>query len=188
VPYEHFRLSHEIKSKRHVFHQFYYDNEATGDIQLNTNIQIFNKWRKDIHLVLRMGYRFPAGSGFGLARTSDGPGYYFNLSFGKPFKHSSLKWLGMAGFYAWQMISDRHNQNDAFLFGSGLEWNKKNTILQTYAAGYLGYLEKSGDKPIVFRTSLEQKLRRHSLLFGFQQGLKDFDYTSFELGMKYRLE
>lgn len=186
VPYERFRMTHEMKGKRHVFHQFYYDKEATGDILLNTNIQVLKKWRKHIDLLLRVGYRFPAGSGFGLARTSDGPGYYFNMAFGKPFRNSQFRWIGMAGFYAWQMISDRHHQNDAFLFGTGVEWQKKNTIIQTYGAGYLGYLEKSGDKPVLLRATMEQRLNRHSLLLGFQQGLRDFEYTSVEFGIKYR--
>jgi hypothetical protein len=59
--------------------------------------------------------------------------------------------------------------------------------LQTYVAGYLGYMLHGGDKPIVFRTTLEKKLKRNVLLFGFQQGLKDFKYTSIEAGMKYHL-
>ncbi len=91
----------------------------------------------------------------------------------------------MAGFLTWQIESDKHNQDDAFLFGSGLEWNKKNWRLQTYIAGYLGYIEGQGDKPIVFRTTLERKLKRNSLLLGFQQGINDFDYTSVEAGYKY---
>jgi hypothetical protein len=188
VPYERFTLSHEIKTKRHVFSQFYYDRHAVGDILLNTNFQLLNKWRKHIQLALRIGYRFPAGTGFGLARTSDGPGYHFDLSFGKPFKNSSLKWIGMAGFYTWQIVSDKHRQDDAFLFGSGMEWNTKSLHLQTYIAGYIGYLEKSGDKPVVFRVSAEKKLKRSSLLLGFQQGLNDFKYSSGEVGVKYSIK
>jgi len=185
VPYEHYTMSPAVKSKRHVFSQFYNDREATGEIQLNTNIRLLNKWRKHIQLVLRIGYRFPSGSGFGAARFTDGPGYHFDVSFGKPFSNSSVKWIGMAGFYTWQIESEKHNQDDAFLFGSGLEWNKNNWRLQTYIAGYLGYLEGSGDKPIVCRITLERKLKRNSLLLGFQQGIKDFDYTSVEAGFKY---
>jgi hypothetical protein len=147
-----------------------------------------NKWRKDIHLALRIGYRFPCGSGFGAARFSDGPGYNFDLSFGKTINHSPLKWIGMFGFYTWQIESDRHNQDDAFLFGSGLEWDKKSLKVQSYIAGYLGYLENSGDKPIVFRAQLEKRLKKTSLLLGFQKGLHDFAFTSVEFGAKYRIK
>jgi hypothetical protein len=177
-------MSHAIKEKRHVFSQFFYDHEATGELHLNTNIQLLNKWKKHIRLAARIGYRFPTGSGFGAARYTDGPGYYFDLSFGKPFNHSALKWTGMVGFYCWQLESDIHNQEDAFLFGTGLEWNKNNWRIQTNVAGYLGYLLKSGDKPIVYRFNMEKKLKGISLLLGFQQGLHDFKFTSAEFGAK----
>jgi hypothetical protein len=185
VPYEHFNMSQAIKEKRHVFSQFFYDTDASGELHLNTNFQLLNKWKKYIRLAARIGYRFPTGSGFGAARFTDGPGYYFDLSFGKPFNHSALKWIGMLGFYSWQVESDRHNQDDAFLFGTGLEWNKTNWRIQTNVAGYLGYLGKTGDKPIVYRLNMEKKLKRTSLLFGFQQGLHDFKYSSVEVGIKY---
>src|SRR5258705_732851 len=186
IPYEHFTMSHSIKVHRHVFSHFYYDRHASGDMHLNTNIQLLNRWREHIQLALRIGYRFPTGSGLGVARYTDGPGYYFDLSFGKPFNHSQLKWIVMLGFYSWKLISVGRRQNDAFLFGTGAEWNAKTLKLQTYIAGYLGYLHM-GDKPVVFRTSLEKKIRRTSLLLAFQQGVHDFRYSSGELGMKYHI-
>jgi hypothetical protein len=185
VPYERYTMSQAIKEKRHVFVQFFNDKEAVGEIHLNTNIQLLNKLRKDIHLALRLGYRFPSGSGFGAARYSDGPGYYFDVSFGKIINQSPLKWIGMLGFYTWQIESDKHNQDDAFLFGSGLEWNKKSLKVQSYIAGYLGYLKNSGDKPVVFRTQLEKQINKTSLLLGFQKGLHDFKYATIEVGGKY---
>jgi hypothetical protein len=185
VPYEHYTMSQAVKEKRHVFSQFFYDHEATGELQMNTNFQLMNKWKKYIRLALRIGYRFPTGSGFGAARYTDGPGYNFDLSFGKPFNHSALTWTGMLGFYSWQMQSDRHNQDDAFLFGTGMEWNKNNWRIKTNVAGYLGYFGKSGDKPIVYRFNLEKKIKKTSVLFGFQQGLHDFKYSSVEIGAKY---
>ena len=185
IPYEHFKMSQAIKEKRHVFTQFFYDNDASGELHLNTNFQLLNKWRKYIHLAGRIGYRFPTGSGFGAARYTDGPGYYFDLSFGKPFIHSGFKWTGMLGFYSWQIESEKHNQDDAFLFGTGLEWNKNNWRIQTNVSGYLGYLKNIGDKPIVYRFNMEKKIKSVSLLLGFQQGLQDFEYSSVETGIKY---
>lgn len=187
VPYEHFTMSHAIKERRHVFSHFYYDQHTSGDVHLNTTIQLLNKWRKQIQLALRIGYRFPTGGGLGMARYTDGPGYYFDLSFGKPFHASPVKWIGMLGFYSWQLIQYGRRQNDAFLFGTGAEWNTKTFRLQTYVAGYLGYLAYSGDKPIVFRTTLEKKLKRLTVLFNFQQGLNDFKYSTVETGIKYSI-
>jgi hypothetical protein len=185
VPYEHFTMSQAVKEKRHVFSQFFYDTDASGELHLNTNFQLLNKWKKYIRLAARVGYRFPTGSGFGAARYTDGPGYYFDLSFGKPFNRSAIKWVGMLGFYSWQVESEKHNQDDAFLFGTGLEWNKNNWRIQTNVAGYLGYLKNSGDKPVVCRFNMEKKIKTISLLLGFQQGLHDFGFTSAEFGVKY---
>ncbi len=185
VPYERYTMSQAIKEKRHVFSQFFYDREATGEVILNTNIQLLNKWRKHIQLALRLGYRFPAASGFGAARYSDGPGYYFDLSFGKPINQSNFKLAGMLGFYSWQLQSDRHQQDDAFLFGAGMEWNKNQWRIQANIAGYLGYLKNSGDKPVVARLGIEKKIKRISWLLRFQQGLHDFAYTTVEGGAKY---
>jgi hypothetical protein len=185
VPYERFNMSQAIKEKRHVFSDYFFDHNATGEIHLNSNFRLMKKWEKHILLALRVGYRFPSGSDFGAARNTDGPGYYFDLSFGKPFNHSALKWTGMAGFYCWQLESDIHNQEDALLFGTGLEWNKNNWRIQTNVAGYLGYFFRGGDKPIVYRLNMEKKLKHTSLLFGFQQGLHDFKYSTLQLGVKY---
>ena len=62
VPYESYQMSHAIKEKRHVFSHYYYDESAQGEIHLNTNIQLLQKWREYIHLALRIGYRLPTSS------------------------------------------------------------------------------------------------------------------------------
>ena len=49
----------------------------------------------------------------------------------------------------------------------------------------MGYLQNIGDDPFVFRANMEKKLHRTTLLLGFQQGLKDFAYSSVEVGAKY---
>jgi hypothetical protein len=186
IPYEHYNMSHAMKEKRHVFSQFYYDDHDIGELHLNTNIQILNKIRNKIELALRIGYRFPSGSGFGAARNTDSPGYFFDASFGKQLT-PSIKWIGMAGFYVWQIQVEEFRQNDAFLFGTGLEFEKNKWKAKTGIAGYLGYMEKKGDKPIVVRAGMEKNFNRSSLVLGFQQGVHDFKYTSGELGLKYRL-
>lgn len=185
IPIEHYTLSNAIKEKRHVFSEFYNDKLTRGDVYLNTNIQIMNKWRKYIQLGIRIGFRFPSGGGFGAARYIDAPGYYFDLSYGKNLNNESLKWIGMLGFYVWQIESDRFNQNDAFLFGNGIEWTKNNLKLQASINGYLGWMDGRGDKPIVFRTNFQKRFKKISLIGGFQQGLHDFNYSSFEFGMQY---
>ncbi len=186
VPVEHFTMSHNLKTERHVFTSHYYDRYASGDIYLNTNIQILNNKKKNIHSAFRVGYRF-ASSEIGAARFTDAPGYYFDLSFAKGFPIPALKWIVMAGGYFWQADNiERHRQDDAFLFGSGFEWNKKNLRIQTCITGYLGWFGKLRDKPILFRINADKTIKRKIIFFQFQQGLHNFNYASLELGMKFR--
>ncbi len=187
VPVEFYKMSDALKKERHVYYTHYYDNIAKGDVILNTNVRLIRKWEKMIQLALRIGFRYPSSSDLETARFTDNMGYYIDLSIGKPLT-PQLKWVGMAGFYVWQQYSDQHHQNDALLFGSGLEWNKGNWRIQVYGAGYLGYLRNSGDKPLVFRSHLEKRWKNSSLLLRLQQGVHDFSYSSVELGMKYFLK
>ena len=185
VPVEWYSMTHELKAERHVFSHYYYDNSAQGDFIVNTNVQLLNKWRDHIHLALRLGYRFPVSSGRGAARFTDSPGYYFDLSAGKPFsKQSHWKLNAMIGFYAWQTNRDDFNQDDCFLFGAGLEYNKNGWRWQLNSCGYLGYLDNK-DKPVVVRSYLEKKFKHVAALFRLQQGVHDFKYSTLEVGAKY---
>jgi hypothetical protein len=185
VPYEHYMMDQQTKEERHVFSHYFYDTKATGDVVLNTNIQLFNKWRKYFQSALRIGYRFPTSSGLGTARYSDAPGYSFDFSFSKILQNSSLQPECMLGFYSWQLQSDRHQQDDAFVFGAGMSWQKNKWKLRTNICGYLGYQENSGDKPIVARFECEKKFAKTAFLLHFQQGLHDYRYTSIEAGGRY---
>ena len=185
IPYEFYTMSDEIKKERHVYYQYYNDKKARGDFLVNTTIQLFNKHRKKTQMALRLGYRLPSSSGFGAARFMDAMAYTIDLSFAKPFHSIPLKWISMAGIYCWQIQREDLRQNDAFLFGTGLEWNPKTWRIQTYVAGYLGYMYKSGDKPIVFRAEAQKKLQKTSLLLRFQQGMHDFKYSTVEFGGRY---
>jgi hypothetical protein len=187
LPYEHYRMDHATKEKRHVFSHYYYDDHAAGDVIINTNINLFNKIRHKIHFALRGGYRIPTSNGVGAARFTDAPGYYFDVSMGKPLKNSHWKWIAMAGFYSWQTYSVEHQQNDAFVFGSGLEYNNKRWRAQGSVSGYLGY-EDMGDKPILFRASIEKRSAHIGWVIRFQHGIKDYGFTSIETGVKYLLK
>jgi hypothetical protein len=188
VPAEWFQMSHAVKEKRKVYWEDYYLKKAHGDIYTNITFRIFNRWRKNIDLALRIGYRYASSDGVGAARMTNTPGYYFDVSAGKNFSpQSAWKWIGMIGFYVWQTNNDRPRlyQDDAFLTGFGVEFNKNKFRMQSYVAGYFGYFENYDDDPVVYRLSLEKKFKKNSWLFRFQQGLNDIHYSSFETGIKF---
>lgn len=189
VPVERFNTSHEIKEERKIYYEKYYQKTAMGDLHLNVNIQLLNKIRKDISLGLRLGYRYPISGRTELAtaRMTDAPGYFFDISASRPFsKTSNWKWMTMAGFLVWQTNGVVFSQDDALLFGGGIEYNKNSFKFQSSITGYLGYIG-NGDSPIVYRVNLEKRGKNIGGIFQFQKGLQDFYYTSFETGIKIYL-
>ena len=185
VPYERFQVSHKKKEERHVYYKDYYKKNTVGDVVVSTTIQILEKWRKkNIHTALRVGIRMPSGSELGAARYADVPAYWIDIGSGIVFKNREWKWINMLGFLVWQTNDDDLRQNDAFLFGSGFEWNHKKIRAQAYGAGYVGY-KNNGDKPVVLRLCLERKGKKFNTLVRFQQGVHDFGYTTGEVGLKY---
>jgi hypothetical protein len=189
IPVEWFQMSHAMKEKRKVYWEDYYAKSAPGDINFNINFQLLNNWRKKIHIAFRAGYRYPTSFGVASARMTNAPGYDFDLSFGKKFgMASNWKVIGMIGFYVWQTNNDRPRlyQNDAVSGGLGVQFDNKQYRIQSYFAGYSGYLD-NGDQPLVYRFNFERRLNRVSVLARFQQGLHDLDYSSFETGLKVNL-
>lgn len=183
VPVEFYQMSDAVKKERRVYYTHYHSRQARGDVYLNGTVKLLKKWEKSIQLAIRFGFRLPSSNRLEAARFTDNMGYYADVSFGKPLS-PSLKLIGMAGLFVWQLTGDGHRQDDAFLFGTGLEWNKQGWKIQAYGAGYLGYMHNSGDKPIVLRTHTEKRFRNTGILLRLQQGINDVEYSSAEFGVK----
>jgi hypothetical protein len=183
VPYEQFQMSHEIKTERKTFYLDYYKKHVTGDVTANTTIQLFNRSRDKFQFALRLGVRMPSGGGLTLARYGDVPGYWIDGGFGLPIKNSHWKWIGMAGFYVWQINLDNHRQDDAFVFGTGFEFNNQGWRWQAYTTGYSGW-QNNGDRPTLVRLHIEKRAKRKFYLLRLQQGLHDYAYFSIETGVK----
>jgi hypothetical protein len=187
IPMEWFQTTHEVKTERKVYYMAYNEKRQSGDVYLNLNLRIFEKWRKQVEMMLRLGYRFPTGSITGAARYTDSPGYYFDLTAGKPLSPGGpLKVLGLLGFYVWQTNQDLHFQDDAFVFGAGLEYNKDSWRIDFNSVGYLGYMN-NGDKPVVVRIGAQKIIHHMTAILRLQRGLHDFDYTTLETGIKFHL-
>ncbi|MBS4064845.1 MAG: hypothetical protein KGZ74_09810, partial [Chitinophagaceae bacterium] len=146
-------------------------------------INLLNKIRDKVQLSLRTGYRYATSTRYEAARMTNAPGYYFDVSASRKF-HPQSKWMytAMAGMYVWQLPLGL--QNDAILFGAGIEYNNKQFQLQTNITGYLGYM-KNGDQPIVYRLRAGRNKKGMNWFAQFQQGLHDFKYTTGEVGGKF---
>jgi hypothetical protein len=185
IPFEWYQMDDAVKHQRHVYYEFYNEKKAKGDIYLNTNLQILNRWKEQIRLALRMGYRFPTSSGVGSARYTDAPGYHFDLSAAKFLsKNKQWKLTTMCGFYVWQL--NTYGQNDAFMFGAGVEYNSQKWRLKLNNSGFLGW-KNNGDDPVVAGFGLERIYKQFVISLSAQHGLNDFSYSSVEFGARIRM-
>jgi hypothetical protein len=185
VPYEQFQVSHAKKEERRVYYEYYNTKKTVGDVVVNTTLRLFERLqRKNIFTTLRLGVRIPSGGALGAARYADVPSYWIDAGMALQLKNTAWKWINMVGFLVWHTNEDDLRQNDAFLFGSGIEWNKKGFMAQAYGAGYLGY-KNNGDKPIVIRLTMEKRHKHMAYLLRLQQGMHDFSYFSAEAGVRF---
>ena len=175
---------------------------AQGDFYFSTIIQLV-KNRSLPDLALRMACRTASGTNLGDARFTDAPGYYFDISAGKNIPignndKNSLRIHGMAGFYSWQMNMPNNPQNDAILYGAGVDLFFGNWFIDNAFEGYSGYFGNDEvvvgnpdqpvsfkDRPLVYRIKAGRKFTGWDVYAGFQKGLNDFPYTSYFLQLGY---
>lgn len=162
---------------------------ATGDLYIGTHIQLIRNHPRLPDATLSIHLKTASGSKLSDARYTDTPGYYFNLAFGKTrdTPNDYLRFFANAGLYVWQTFGDRHYQNDAFLYGLGLEYGRASWKVSSSLSGYHGYIG-DGDQPLVVR--LRASTRRQKLLdytCSWQLGLRDIPYASWRLGAVWKL-
>jgi len=91
------------------------------------------------------------------------------------------------GLFVWQTRIANNPQNDAFLYSAGLDLRRGKLRAKTSAGGYYGYFGE-GDRPLVYRLGLwYEPSARHSLGCQWQEGLRDFEYTSIRISYSYQL-
>lgn len=186
VPIEFFQTTHEWKTERRTFHTFYDQQSATGDVYLHTNLQLLQDDQHFANARLRIGYRFASSNQQGAARFTDAPGYYFDLGISKDFQTEKIHWRPslMLGFFVWQTNRDDQFQNDAFLYGIGLEMMTSQLSIWTNFRGYTGYLD-NGDQPMVLDCRITRHFSNIALFLGGGIGFLDNLYNRLELGAIY---
>lgn len=192
VPYEYFSMDTVTRDLRRSRN---YDGIGTaiGDLYIGTHIQLIHDRSKLPDLLLTINLRTASGGNLPSARFIETPGYYFDVSAGKTFDFknsffSSVRPFGAAGFYVWQTNRDKHFQNDAYMYGIGIDLFLENAIkLSGVFAGYTGYID-NGDKPMVLRLKLKSSLdNRLNYIAQFQWGLRDYPFNTLRLGFSVRL-
>jgi hypothetical protein len=182
IPVEYYRMDTITRDIRRARD---YDGKgfATGDLTIGTQIQILKERDKLPDILLSINLRTAAGSNLEAARYTDSPGYFFDLSFGKklPLNESMLDHINlyaMIGLYVYQTHYNKNYQNDAFLYGTGINLGWKKFIVENQLGGYIGYIG-DGDRPMVYRLKIRSNRdAAWNFQLLFQQGIHDFDYST----------
>lgn len=192
VPYEQYdmdTLTRDIRRSR----DYNGEGNVFGDVYLATYIQLVEDHAKLPDMLLTINLKTASGGGLDAARFSDAPAYFFDLSLGKTLAFNgsiieSIRPYALVGFFAWQTYEDNRRQNDAPVWGFGLDLNTKNFTFTNAYGGYDGY-QATGDKAFVYRMSLSSRFE--SILnyeARFQQGFHDFEYSSFRLACTVNID
>lgn len=161
---------------------------AAGDLYIGTRIHLVEAQGLIPDISLSIHLKTASGSKLSDARYTDTPGYYFVLAFGKSWDSGKDHWRVFAntGFYVWQTFGDRHYQNDAILYGIGMEYERFGWQLTQDLSGYSGYIG-GGDKPAVYRINLRKKSKLKTDFFvGWQKGLRDYPFSTWRAGLVYK--
>ena len=189
VPIEHFKMDTATRDDRAARIKSG-EGTAGGDIYFGTIIQLV-KNKKFPDIAIRLSCRTASGTNVSAARYTDAPGYFFDLSGGKDFKiknseNKKIRVYGMLGFYSWQTNSEAHRQDDALLYGAGIDFSCEKYTISASSAGYIGYINNH-DSPAVVRLNILRKGKSFNYGISTQYGLHDFYYKSIRLSLIYNL-
>lgn len=192
-PSETFHMTDKVREERQV-----YDDDPgwitqQGDLWISTYVQILKE--KNIRPGVTLNYSLKTTTGLvNHGRYTDAPINYFYLAAGKSFSPKKLffdeiRIAGQFGFYVWQTNKVQICQDEGPMYGAGLELRKKSFLLYNEIGGYYGYdaydfLDVPGvNDPVVYRARIEKTGRRFNWKLEYQEGLRDYYYTTFKLGV-----
>lgn len=188
VPVEFFSMDSAVSRTRRTIDGVAVDGKAFGDIYFGTIIQVVKDHAYLPDLSVSMNCRTASGTGREYARHTDSPGYFLDASIGDSygkdrgfFRH--IRWYAELGFYAWQTYLDNYPQNDALLFGGGMDFDFKDFFVNQSLSGYSGYMN-NGDEPVVYRADFGIKIGNAALVFGYERGLRDYPFQSIKAGFQ----
>ncbi len=188
VPVEFYKMDSTISRIRRTFSGKASEGNAFGDIYFGTMVRLIKDHEYLPDFIVAMTCRTASGTAREDARYTDTPGYYFDASVGDSYGKSSgyfqhVRWYAEIGFYVWQTNLDNYPQNDALLFGGGIDFDFKDFFINQSICGYAGYMN-NGDQPVVYRIDLGIKMGEAALVLGYEKGFKDFPFHGIKAGFQ----
>lgn len=188
VPFEYFNTDTIVRDFRAARTKDAYGT-ATGDVYIGTQIKLVENHKFLPDAVLGINLKTASGSRVYDARTTDTPGYFFDLTLGKTWRinaQTNIRPYANLGFLVYQTYRDDYYQNDALLWGFGTDFTYKQLTLKAQFAGYKGYFDDL-DKPVVFRAEANLRANNLRYFFRYQIGNESYNYTNLRAGITFYL-
>ncbi len=185
---ENYSYTEEIRDER-FSRDFDGKGVAQGDLYFGTLIQI-SRNRAFPNTMFRFVSRTASGGGYGAARFSDNPGYFFDFSFSKDIDLSRtaiFRPFASFGFYSWQTNSEDNLQNDAPLYGVGIEFQNMGWLFTGSFSGYSGYM-KNRDMPQVVTLNFRHDWPNSAASIDFIVGLRHWEYQTIRFTYAYKFQ
>ncbi|MDX9882679.1 MAG: hypothetical protein RBS73_11490 [Prolixibacteraceae bacterium] len=184
---EHYAMSEAIRDER-VARDKDARGLAIGDLYFSTLLQLI-KNRRFPDTMMRLACKTASGGRLDAARYADSPGYFLDLNFSKNLSSDSqdTQWVpfGMLGFYSWQTNDDMNLQNDALLYGAGIDIRFNRLTVRNSLSGYYGY-KNNGDRPMVYTFDLQKELKNYTFRIRYLHGLHDWMYRTVKLSLIWK--
>ena len=182
VPIEFYKMDEATRDER-ISREFVSEGTTVGDVYIATFIQLTKNHKTLPDMVLGVNFKTASGANLDAARFTNTPGYFFDFSASKliTFNGERIKSIrphALAGFYVYQTYLENNYQNDAFMYGMGLDLNSQKLTYEASVNGYVGYLN-DGDRPMVARLGIGSN-NPDKTNFGvrFQQGIFHQQYST----------
>ena len=169
------------------------EGSTTGDIAFGVMYKIFDenlKW--PFNFVFRAHSKTTTGGNLGNARFTDAGMFYWEGTFSRTFfktENSFLLLKSMLGFYTFQTNVNRlingatERQNDAPLYGFGMEYHRGSWRVTGDLSGYYGY-QGHRDDPLFLRFNLNKSFKGGELGVAYHLGMQQWDWNTFSINYR----
>ena len=167
---------------------------ASGDMAFGVVYRLFDEHANGaLNVVFRAHAKTTTGGDLKNARYTDASMFHWDGIFSKTVlknERSSFLVKLMLGFYTWQTNYNRlpngsdHFQNDAALYGVGLEYQGNRWFWNMDVSGYHGYVGNR-DYPTFWRNQLGYRFEKSSLTMHVNVGLKRWDWNTFSINYRF---
>lgn len=192
IPYEYYRVTSDVRDLRRMLN-FSGEGSATGDMEVGTVFRVFVEENAGFNMTGRVHMKTTTGSHLGNARYTDHGMYVFDAQFSKTLlaaEEQNLLIKVMLGFMTWQTNKNRlpngskFLQNDAPVYGVGLEYTYNKWFVGSDFSGYHGYIGNR-DYPHFWRTQAAYRFKDFELRSEFNVGVKKWDWNTFRLSARW---